>query len=90
MSEQEPPKIEFPCEDYLIKVMGEAHIDMHEFVLTTTEQFAPGFDRNKVSVRASSKGKFQSITLYITATGIEQLQAYHQALIANPKVKMVI
>lgn len=90
MSEPEAPKIEFPCEDYIIKVLGDADEVMSSFVLETTEEHAPGFDRKKVTIRESGKGRFQSITLFITATGVEQLQAYHQALVAHPKVKMVI
>ena len=90
MTAQDPPKIEFPCEDYPIKVMGDANTEMHDFVLATTEIFAPGFDRTKVSVKKSGKGRFQSLTLYITATGVDQLQAYHSALVANPAIKMVL
>lgn len=89
-SKQEPPKIEFPCADYPIKVLGEATEAMQAFVLETTEAHAPGFDRNKVSVKASSKGRFQSVTLFITATGPEQLDAYHKALVAHPAIKMVL
>lgn len=70
--------------------MGEAHAEMHDFVLETTEKYAPDFDRTKVSIRASRKGRFQSITIFITATGQDQLQAYHQALIINPAIKMVL
>jgi uncharacterized protein len=90
MATQEPPRIEFPCEDYPVKIMGDAHEEMHAFVMSTTASFAPDFDQTKVSVRASSKGRFQSITVYITATGIDQLDAYHQALIAHPAIKMVL
>ena len=90
MTTQEPPKIEFPCEDYPVKIMGDASLEMHSFVIETTEQFSPQFDRSKVVVKASSKGRFQSITVFITATGVEQLQNYHQALVANPAVKMVL
>ena len=90
MTEQQPPKIEFPCEDYLIKVLGEAHDDMVDFVIETTETFAPGFNRSKISIKESGKGRFHSVTVFITATGVEQLQSYHQALMAHPKVKMVI
>lgn len=90
MSEQEPPKIEFPCEDYLIKILGDAHDEMVEFVLETTEQYAPGFNRSKVTIKASGKGRFHSVTVFITATGVDQLKAYHQTLIAHPNVKMVI
>ena len=90
MSEPEAPKIEFPCENYPIKIMGDANDDMQQFVLETTEIHAPGFDRSKISIRASSKGRFQSITVFITATGKKQLEDYHQELIAHPAIKMVL
>ena len=90
-SEQvDPPKIEFPCEDYPIKIMGEASDELLTFVLETTEVFAPGFDRSKVTVKASSKGRFNSITVFITATGVEQLDQYHQTLRKNPAIKIVL
>ena len=88
MAQQEPPKIEFPCEDYPIKVLGDA--GLLDFVLETTEAFAPGFDRSKVVVKDSSKGRFNSVTVYITATGQDQLEQYHQALRANDAVKIVL
>ena len=90
MTEPEPPKIEFPCDNYPVKIMGEAHMVMRDFVLETTEVHAPNFDRDKVTIKASSGGRWQSITVYITATGVQQLQDYHQALIAHPAVKMVL
>lgn len=90
MNETKTPKIEFPCKDYPIKVMGEANQAMIDFVLDTTEQFAPEFNREKMRIKESSKGKFHSITLLITATGLDQLSAYHQQLIANPAIKMVL
>ncbi len=90
MSEQEPPKIEFPCEDYPIKVMGDANQSMVDFVLEVTEQFAPEFNRETISIRQSSKGKFHSITLFITATSVDQLSAYHQKLVAHDAIKMVL
>lgn len=90
MVDQEPPKIEFPCEDYVIKIVGDACDEMVDFALKTTESFAPGFDRDKISIKKSGKGRFHSVTLFITATGVEQLQSYHRALMAHPNIKMVI
>ncbi len=88
--DQEPPKIEFPCEDYPVKIMGEASDEFVAFVLETTEVFSPNFDRDKVAIKASSKGRFQSVTVYMTATGADQLEQYHQALRANPATKIVL
>lgn len=90
MSQQAPPKIEFPCEDYPIKIMGEASQAFLDFVLDTTEAFAPGFDRSKISLKESSKGRFTSITVLITATGVEQLEQFHVALRKNTATKIVL
>jgi putative lipoic acid-binding regulatory protein len=85
-----PPVIEFPCHDYPVKIMGEASDTFLEFVLATTEVYAPNFDRNKVALKQSSKAKFSSVTVFITATGAKQLEEYHQALKANKAVKIVL
>lgn len=89
-SGQEPPKIEFPCPDYPIKVMGEAGAEYHCFALEVMERHAPGLDQTRITVRNSSKGTFQSITFFITATGVDQLQALHEELRTNPQTKMVL
>ena len=51
---------------------------------------APGFDRSKITVRDSSKGRWQSITLVITATGKPQLEAIFADLKTSDLVKMVL
>lgn len=89
-SGQEPPKIEFPCEDYPVKVMGEAGVEYHEFAVEIMERHAPGLDRTRITVRDSRNGTFQSITFFITATGIDQLQALHEELKSSSKTKMVL
>lgn len=89
-SGQEPPKIEFPCEDYPVKVMGDAGAEFHEFVLEVMERHAPGIDQARITIKDSRNGRFQSITLLITATGVDQLQALHQELIASEMTKIVL
>jgi putative lipoic acid-binding regulatory protein len=41
MAEQEPPKIEFPC-DYPIKVLCRSGDDLTEVIVETFERHAPG------------------------------------------------
>jgi putative lipoic acid-binding regulatory protein len=89
LTEQEAPKIEFPC-DYPIKVMGTAQEELHEHVLQVMDTHAPGFDRSKITVRDSSKGSWQAITLVITATGKPQLEAIFADLKTSNLVKMVL
>ena len=89
MQEQEPPKIEFPC-DYPIKVLGRSHADFETIIFEVFERHAPGFDQQAIKTRPSSKGTFTALTIIITATGPEQLEALHQDLLATGMVQMVI
>lgn len=89
MSEQEPPKIEFPC-DYPIKVLGRQRDDFETVVIEVFERHAPGFDSDTIVARGSSKGTFVSLTVTITATGRDQLKALHEDLMATGLVQMVI
>lgn len=90
MTEQAPPKIEFPCEDYPIKVLGEAGDDVHAHVIEIFERHVPGFDQTRITINESSKGRFKSITVWITATGVEQLVSINTDLRTNKKIKMVM
>ncbi|WP_323815855.1 DUF493 domain-containing protein [Cellvibrio sp. NN19] len=90
MSQQEPPKIEFPCENYPIKVLGEASPELHTYVVEIIERHAPGFDQARITIKESSKGRYNSLTVWITATGVEQLTAIHEDLRLNRSIKMVM
>ena len=87
--EPEAPKIEFPC-DYPIKVLGRSVDEFTNVVITVFEQHAPGFDRESITIKASSKGTFHSLNVTITATGPDQLKALHEDLMATGLVQMVI
>ena len=89
MTEQEPPKIEFPC-DYPIKVLGRSSDQFRGIILEVFERHAPGFDEATITVKDSAKGTFTSMTVTITATGKEQLKALHEDLMATGHVQMVI
>ncbi len=90
MTDQAPPKIEFPCENYPIKTMGVASESFINGVLAVMQKHAPGFDLNRVKVKDSAKGTFQSCTVYITATGEPQLKAIFEDLKAVDGTKMVL
>lgn len=88
--ELEPPKIEFPCPDYPIKVVGKKSDDFQEFVVDIMMLHAPDLDVSRITVRESSKGTYQSIRMFITATGEQQLKNLHEELIASDRVHIVI
>lgn len=89
LNSDDAPKIEFPCE-YPIKVMGQAGEQLHEAVKTVMLTHAPGFDELSIEVRDSTKGTYQSLTVTITATGEDQLQAIFENLKRHSCVKMVL
>lgn len=90
MSEQQPPKIEFPCENYPIKILGDAGPELHTHVIEVMERHAPGFDQTRIKITDSSKGSFQSLTVWITALGVDQLTNIHNDLRTTRIVKMVM
>lgn len=90
MTDQKPPKIEFPCENYPIKILGDAGDELHALVIEVMERHAEGFDQACIKINRSSRGTYQSITVVITATGIPQLEAIHNDLRSKPITKMVL
>ena len=89
MSQQEPPKIEFPC-DYPIKVIADSHDEARGLVMDVMQRHAAPLAENCVSERLSREGRFMSMTITITATGVEQLESIHVDLKATGVVKMVL
>lgn len=90
MSNVEPPKIEFPCRNYPIKVMGEASSGFRTFVEGVMSKHDADFDAGTVQVRPSRNGRYESVNVMITATGVEQLNQIFVDLKANPAVRMVL
>lgn len=84
------PKIEFPCKNYPIKVIGEAGEGFTDMVIEVMQRHAADFDTGTLVTRDSSKGRFLSVQVLITATGVEQLEAIHVDLRATGRVHMVL
>ncbi|WP_263146677.1 DUF493 domain-containing protein [Pseudomonas sp. RIT-PI-AD] len=84
------PKIEFPAERYPIKVIGDAGEGFADLVIEVIQRHAPDLDVATLTVRDSRNGRFLSVHLLITATGVEQLQAIHSDLRATGRVHMVL
>ncbi len=90
VTEAQPPKIEFPCPDYPIKVVGKNSEDFEAFVVEVMRGHVPDLDVSRITVRDSSKGTYRSIRMFITATGEAQLKSLHEELIASDRVHIVI
>ena len=86
----EAPKIEFPCEDYPIKIVGHNQDDFRGFVIETVQIHAPDLDISKVTVAGSRTGKYLSVRISITATSEQQLINLHEDLKASGRVQTVL
>lgn len=89
-SQAQPPKIDFPCERYPVKVIGDAGEGFTELVVQVIRRHAPDLDETSVVVRDSRNGRFLSLRILITATGVDQLQAINTDLRATGRVHMVL
>ena len=81
--------IEFPC-DFPIKVMSEMRDDFAEIIVTEIRKQLPDFDPSRVEMRASSGGKYISLTCTVHVTSKAQLDNIYRALTAHPMVKITL
>lgn len=84
------PKIEFPCADYPIKIIGDHSDDYVQSVLAVVCEHAPEFDTASADQQMSSNGRFCSVRIRINAQSPEHLEQLHQALRETGKVRMVL
>ncbi len=81
--------IEFPC-DFPIKVMGATHDDFATSIVEVIRQHQTDFDATRVEMRASSGGKYISLTCTVYVTSKQQLDNIYRALTSHPAVKFVL
>ena len=74
-----------------IKVMGPQAEGFEAAMVAIALQFDPAFDAaTGVERRPSKGGKYLGLTLTITATSREQLDALYRAFSTHPMVKVVL
>ncbi|NBU59576.1 MAG: DUF493 family protein [Betaproteobacteria bacterium] len=81
--------IEYPC-DFPIKVMGEAHEDFAGTVCHVVRAHAPDFDAGSIQARASTGGRYVSLTCTVRVQSREQLDNLYRDLSTHPAVAMVL
>lgn len=82
-------KIEFPCNDYPIKIIGDTSVGFKDIVMEVLEKHAT-VDLKTLAERQSSNGKYTTVQLHIVATGEDQLRDINSALRATGFVHMVL
>jgi len=87
--EEEESLLEFPCA-FPLKIMGLANDALAQTVLEVVLRHAPDFDGATMEMRASSGGKYVSLTCTVNATSKVQLDALYRELTGHPLVKVVL
>lgn len=81
--------MEFPCR-FPLKIMGERHEAFVTTVIEVVRVHAPDLSEDDVVERASSTGRYQSVTITVTAISREQLDRIYLALTSHELVKVVL
>lgn len=81
--------LEFPC-SFPVKVMGLADGPLAQEVLDVVLRHDPSYDASTMEMRASTGGKYVSLTCTVTATSKPQLDALYRELSSHPLVKFAL
>lgn len=81
--------LQFPCE-IPIKVFGRNEQGFREAVLTILKKHFDRSEPSAMSERASSAGKYLSITVTVHAQTREQIDAAYRDLTAHADIMMVL
>jgi putative lipoic acid-binding regulatory protein len=84
-----PSLITYPS-SFPIKVMGVKVEGLVHAITTIALAFDPDFDASTIELRESKGGKYQGVTITITATSREQLDELYRTLSTHPMVKVVL
>lgn len=84
-----PPLIDFPC-NFAIKVMGETHETFATTIISVIQTVVPTFNAEQVEMRASSGGKYISLTCSVHVSSQAQLDDVYRLISAHPLVKFAL
>ncbi len=81
--------LKFPTA-FPIKVMGRTQDGFAQAIVSVVQKHAPDFDPATMEMRASSAGKYLSLTCTVHATSRDQLDNLYRELTSHPMVAMVL
>ena len=90
MSQPEKPRIDFPCDDYPIKVVARAGADVRGRVDAVFARHFGPFDADRVAERSSAQQNFIAFTYVMRVEHVAQLGALHDELKTHADVVMVL
>lgn len=89
-NDQQPPKIEFPCHEFPIKVIGAQDVDFRAEVISTLSTLGVTICETAIKTASSRNARFVSLTIFIIAESAGQLSELNTELRKLPAVKLVI
>ena len=89
MSESDETLLIFPT-DFPIKIMGEQREGFAQAMVELVQRHAPDFKAETLETRASSSGKYLSLTCTIRATSKAQLDDLYREITAHSWVNMAL
>jgi len=84
-----PPLIDFPCE-FPIKVMGETQDALAQTIIDLIQTIVPSFNASHIEMRASSAGKYISLTCTVHVISQAQLDDVYRLISKHPLVKFAL
>lgn len=84
-----PPLINFPC-DFPIKVMGETQDTFAQTIIDLIQTKQPSFNASHIEMRASSGGKYISLTCTVHVHSQIELDNIYRVISAHPLVKFTL
>jgi putative lipoic acid-binding regulatory protein len=81
--------IEYPT-PFPLKIMGEAGVGLEAIVLEIVRRHDANFVAESMTIRASSGGRYISLTCTVTAVSRAMLDALYRELSAHAKIKYVL
>lgn len=83
-------RITFPCDDYMIKVVGDAEASFRDFVHGVLVRYDSRLTLASFAATPSRNGRFESLTVRLRIEREDQLSALFTELKADDRVKMVL
>lgn len=88
MTEQ-APALQFPCQ-FPIKAMGKNGVELDVHIVEIIRRHVDDIHEGAIQSRLSKGGKYLSVTVTITASSRQQLDAIYQDLTDSPRVLMAL
>ncbi len=89
MVSEQDTLFDFPCR-FPVKAMGRDADDFEATVVGIVRRHAPDLGEGAVTTQPSRGGRFVSVTVTITATGRDQLDAIYRELSEHDQVLMAL